>query len=119
MDTAEHAPILLNWSFWAGIIAALALLLSQLPPIKILLRPIRLRVEPYDRLGLSHWLGNPQINLHLALTNTGGRKVRILSAELMLQQEGGSSFPLPAQSFVASGTSQGSFLFTRFALKPD
>jgi hypothetical protein len=120
METVEHTSIFLNWSFWAVIVAALALLLSQLPPIKILVRPIRLRVEPYDRLGVTRWLGNPNVNLHLVLTNTGGRKVSILSVNLILRLEDGSSFSLPAQSFSAPGAPKGgSFLFTRFALKPD
>lgn len=105
--------------FWAAVVAAIALILSQLPPIKILLRPTRLRVEPYDRLGVTHWLGNPIVNLSIALTNTGGRKVSVLSIELILQPEGGNQFSLPAQSFSAPGTSQRTFLFTRFALKPD
>jgi hypothetical protein len=116
---AAVSPLLLDWSFWAAFVAALALILSQLPPLKILIRPTRLRVEPYDRLVVTHWLGNPNINLYLALTNTGGRQVRVLALKLTMQPEGGSEFVMPGQSFAAPASPQASFLLTRFTLTPD
>ena len=119
MVAVESTSIFLNWSFWAVVVAAIALILSQIPPILLIIRSTHIRVEPHDRVMISHWLGNPSVNLYLALTNTGGRKVSVLSLDLKLQMEDGNSFSLPAQSFQIQGNIQNSFLFTRITLKPD
>src|SRR5580693_4441643 len=120
MNNIEHVPLILDWGFWAAVIAALALILSQLPPLKVLIRPTRLRLDPYDRLNIMHWLGTPSVILQLALTNTGGREVSVLSIDLTIHPEDGSAILLPALSFFVPGSTQSaSFLFTRFSLKPD
>jgi len=112
-------PLYLNWTFWTAVVAVLALVLSQLPPVRVLLRRPRLIMQPYDRLNVAHWLGNPIVNLHVQLLNTGGRPVRVRSLVLELSTEGDLRLSLPAQSFTSAGLAGDSFLFTPFGLEPD
>jgi hypothetical protein len=118
MDPVAH-PFFSDWGFWAVVIAAVAVLLSQLPPVRDLLRRTRIQVDPYDRLTLTHWLGNPNIHWFLQLRNTGGRKVRIESINLRLSSDHEAGFEVRAQSFAPPDNSTASFLFTPLTLKPD
>ena len=40
-------PIYLDWSFWAVIVAIAAVVLSQIPPIHVLLKKAKLDLELY------------------------------------------------------------------------
>jgi hypothetical protein len=113
------APFYDDWTFWTAVIAILALILSQLPPVRVLLRQTRLSMQPYDRLNVTHWLGNPNVNLHIQLLNTGGRPVRVRSLVLELSPDDGAEFTLPAQTYSRADGTPGSFLFTPFSLEPD
>jgi hypothetical protein len=114
------APFYLDWTFWTAVAAGLALVLSQLPPVHVLFRRTRLSMQPYDRLNITHWLGNPNANLHVQLLNTGGRAVRVRSLVLELSPDDGATFSLPAQTYArADGTPGTSFLFTPFTLERD
>lgn len=113
------APFYFDWTFWAAVVAVLALVLSQLPPVRVLLRQTRLSMQPYDRLNVTHWLGNPIVNLHVQLLNTGGRPVRVRSLGLELSPDEGAKFSLPAQTYSRADGTPGSFLFTPFSLEPD
>ena len=70
-------PLYFDWSFWAVIIALIAVVLSQIPPIHIILKRARLDLELYSKLSITHKLGNPNLQLHLILNNIGGRRVRV------------------------------------------
>jgi|SRR5450759_4086324 hypothetical protein len=99
------APFYFDWTFWTAVVAVLALVLSQFPPVRVLLRQTRLSMQPYDRLNVTHWLGNPNVNLHVQLVNTGGRPVRVRSLVLELSPDDGAQFSLPAQTYSrADGT---------------
>lgn len=113
-----NEPFFLNFSFWAVIIAALAVIFSQLPPIPMILRRTRLNVIPLHRLQVFHWLGNPNINLHILLTNEGGREIRVLAIKMQISRENGDNFVLPGQTFSPPDGSKGTFLLTQFSLKP-
>lgn len=116
---ATPAPFYMDWTFWTAVVAVLALVLSQLPPVRVLLRQTRLSMQPYDRLNVTHWLGNPNVNLHVQLLNTGGRPVRVRSLVLELSPDEGAKFSLPAQKYSRADGTPGSFLFTPFNLEPD
>lgn len=113
------SPFYLDWTFWTAVVAVLALVLSQLPPVRVLLRKTQLSMQPYDRLNITHWLGNPNVNLHIQLLNTGGRSVRVRSLFLELSPDEGAKFSLPAQTYARADGTPGSFLFTPFSLEPD
>ena len=49
------SPLYLDWTFWAALLSLVAIILSQLPPVHLLVRPKRLEVEVHSRIRVSHW----------------------------------------------------------------
>lgn len=111
-------PFYLDWTFWAAIWAVVAIVLSQLPPIHLLLRPKRLEVEVHSRIGVTHKVGNPNANIVVSLRNTGGRELRIRGLGLDITRDGKPLLTLPAQNYFELPSSQSSVLFVPFSLKP-
>lgn len=114
----QHVPFYLDWTFWTVVVSFLAILLSQLPPIHILLRPPKLDVEAYSRMHITHKVGNPNTQLHLIVTNAGGREVKIKSIILSFTRGDEDRFTLPAQTYVQSPGDKDAVLLTSFKLKP-
>jgi hypothetical protein len=112
-------PFYQDWTFWAVIIATLAIILSQLPPIHLLFKDSRLEVEPYSRVSIYHKIGNPNASLHLLITNVGGRDVRIKRIILKLKRDGKDIAQLPAQNYYQNPGDKTTVLFTGFLLKPN
>lgn len=86
-------------AFWSTVIAVAALILSQLPPIGELLKPRELRIFVPDIVNLSHYMGNLQVWVFLALYNTGGRSVTVQKVECVITDEEGRPWRLPAQTY--------------------
>ena len=108
-----------NWTFWAFVVAALALLLSQLPPLSDLLRRAKLDLEVYSRILVTHKVGNPNIGLQLIISNIGGKTIRIRGATVTLKCDGKHIASLPAQNYLSSPTDPKlTVLFTAFSLRP-
>src|SRR5574341_1575005 len=115
---ADNIPLYLDWSFWAVVVAAVAIVLSQLPPVHLLLRRGKLDIEPYSRILITHKIGNPNVQLHIILTNIGGRLVRVKSIELKIKRDGKDIATLPAQNYLQNPTDTNNVLFTSFSIKP-
>lgn len=113
MDTV---PFYLDWQFWSAVVAVIALLLSQLPPVHVLLRRPRLRCETFSRMHLTHKVGNPNAQWHLIIENTGGKAVRVKSISLVFAKTGGPSFELPAQNYLRTPDATENVLLTPFRL---
>jgi hypothetical protein len=111
-------PFYFDWTFWAAAWALLAIILSQLPPVHLLLRPKRLDVEVHSRIGVTHRVGNPNTSMVVSVRNTGGRALRIRSLHLDIVRDGKESLSLPAQSYYELPSSQSSVLFVPFTLRP-
>jgi hypothetical protein len=111
-------PFYLDWKFWSVAVAVIALILSQLPPIHILLRRAKLDVEVYNRMLLTHKVGNPNAQLHLIISNPGGRELRIKGIALRLRRGKEDEFVLPAQNYLQSPGDKEAVLLTSFKLKP-
>lgn len=94
-------PFYLDWQFWSAVVAAFALVLSQLPPVHVLLRRARLSCETYSRMHLTHKIGNPNAQWHLIIENAGGKAIRVKGIYLVFSREGGPSFELPAQRAIS------------------
>jgi len=109
-------PFYLDWTFWAFVVAMLALVLSQLPPVRLLFRRAAVTLQPYSRLNVTHFLGNPNVNLHVQLVNTGGRAVRVAALSLELARDDGRTLTLPAQGFIRPEASADTLIFTPFTL---
>src|SRR5712691_6475060 len=102
VDQVALVPFYLDWKFWSVAVAVIALILSQLPPIHILLRRAKLDVEAYSRMLLTHKVGNPNAQLHLIISNPGGRELRIKGILLRLRRGTEDEFVLPAQNYLQS-----------------
>jgi hypothetical protein len=111
--------------FWSTIIAVFALILSQLPPVRELIKPRELRIFVPEVLALSHYMGNLQIWAFLALYNTGGRSLTVQKIECVIVGEDGSPWRLPAQTYTptlaqtAPGQPAPELLMGWISLKPD
>src|SRR5579864_2841653 len=84
---------------WIAIGTILAMVLSQLPPLRVLLRRPRLHVQPFHRIVFYHFVGNPNCNLVLILENRGGRKITIEGMSLELSKDGRLAMTLPAGGY--------------------
>ena len=118
MPEVVNMPLYFNWSFWAVFIAALALLLSQLPPIHMLLQRAKLDIELYSRTHLTHKIGNPNLQLYLILNNVGGRTIKVRGITTTIKKDGNQIAVLPAQNYLQNPNDTASVLFTMFSLKP-
>jgi hypothetical protein len=85
---------------WSALVAILALVLSQLPPIRELLTPSRVRLSLSDRLVLSHFLGNINLMALVTVENLGSRKQTVAKLDGILLDSSGGSRRLPAQQYV-------------------
>jgi len=117
--TEAEIPIYLNLSFWSVVVATIAIILSQIPPIKELLKKAKLDLEVYSKISVTHKLGNPNLQLHLMLTNIGGRKIRIKDISVIISREGKELAILPAQNYLQNQNDQNALLFTTFSLSPN
>jgi hypothetical protein len=108
----------LDWQFWAAGVAAVAVVLSQLPPIHLLLRRAKLGMELYSRVHLIHKVGNPNVQLHIILSNLGGRAVRVRGITLSVRRDGQEIATLPAQNYLPDPSASQTVLFTPFTIKP-
>lgn len=111
-------PFYLDWTFWAAVWALIAVVLSQLPPVHLLLRPKRLEVEVHSRIGITHKVGNPNASVVVSVRNTGGRELRIRGLRLDIVRDGKPLVVIPAQNYFELPSSQSSVLFVPFSLKP-
>lgn len=111
--------MLTNWSFWAVVLSALAIVLSQLPPVRYWFKGAKIEIELYSRIFLTHKVGNPNFQAHVILTNTGGRSLRIRSISLEFARNGTHVFTLPAQTYLQDQTDKDAVLFTPFVLRAE
>jgi len=117
MDVIPN-PFYLDWSFWAVTVASIALVLSQLPPIHILLKKAKIDFELYSKISLLHKVGNPNLQIHIIINNIGGRKVRIKNIESTVIRDGNKVAILPAQNYLEHPSDKNTVLFTSFPLNP-
>lgn len=118
MSDAVIIPFYCNWTFWAVFIAALALFLSQLPPIHMLLKRAKLEIELYSRIHITHKLGNPNLQIHLIMNNVGGKTIKIKGITSTIKRDGNQIAILPAQNYLQNPNDKTTLLFTRILLKP-
>ncbi|GAB2928372.1 hypothetical protein [Rheinheimera gaetbuli] len=111
--------IVTDWKFWSVAISFTALVLSQLPPIHILMRKARLDLEVYSRIFITHKVGNPNLQVHLILRNVGGRSLRVRKIDVKIARDGQNIMYLPAQSYVSDPKDNQLVLLTSFNLKPE
>ncbi|MBI3302666.1 MAG: hypothetical protein HYZ72_11430 [Deltaproteobacteria bacterium] len=88
-----------NPAVWSVMVAALAVVLSQLPPVREMVKGRRIRIVIPEQFMLYHYLGNVQINLFLVMQNIGGKAVSIAKIDCIITDGGNSRWDLPAHSY--------------------
>jgi hypothetical protein len=63
--------------FLGVIVALIAVILSQLPPVHELLKGIKVKLIRPEQIAIGHFLGNLHVYLKLDIRNIGGREVNI------------------------------------------
>ncbi|MBO0991350.1 hypothetical protein INR38_22365 [Delftia sp. SD018] len=114
----SSTPLYLDWTFWAALLSLVAIILSQLPPVHLILRPRRLEVEVHSRIRIAHLVGNPTAGIVISIRNTGGRSLRVDSIGLQLSRDRDPSFLLAGLNYFETPTSQTAVLFVPFTLRP-
>ena len=118
MDPATAAPFYENWSFWSCVVAAIALVLSQLPPVWQLLRPAKLVLEVHGRMLVTHKVGNPNLGLYLSIRNQGGRQARIRSIAMSVVREGQAPFNMSGITYFVEPRDTQAVLLVPFTIRP-
>lgn len=118
MQNAATPLCNMDWSFWAVFVASVAVVLSQIPPIHVILKRAKLDLELYSKIYITHRLGNPNLQLHLILNNIGGRRVRVKNINVSISRDGIHSIELPAQTYLQNQNDQNAVLFTAISLHP-
>ncbi|WP_199611593.1 hypothetical protein [Flocculibacter collagenilyticus] len=109
----------MDWKFWSFLVAFVALILSQLPPIRLWFKKAKLDLELYSRVHITHKVGNPNIQTHLILRNIGGRNTRIKEISIDIERDGKFLDTLIAQNYLPDALNNQSVLFTNFSLSPN
>ncbi|WP_313041955.1 hypothetical protein [Pseudomonas sp.] len=112
-------PFFQDWKFWSFAVSFAAIVLSQMPPIHLLIRPRRLDVEVHSRIQLMHRVGNTNVGLVVGITNSGGRALRIRAMRADLTRDGRLLASLPGMSYFETPSSTATVLFVPFLLKPN
>jgi hypothetical protein len=73
-----------NPGVWSAVIATVAIVLSQLPPIRQLLAGKKMQLTLRNQLGLSHFLGNLTAQAFIDMENTGGSSLTIRAIECLI-----------------------------------
>jgi len=111
--------IITDWKFWSFLVAFVALILSQLPPIRILIKKAKIDLEIYSKIFITHKIGNPNLQIHLILRNIGGKRVRVKKIRAVIYRDGNKVMTLPALNYVADQKYNRQVLLTSFDLNPD
>jgi len=108
-----------DWTFWTFVVAAVAIILSQIPPLHILLKKAKLDIELYSRINVTHKIGNPILRCHLILRNIGGRKLRVMGITIYVKRDGKDIASLPGQLYYLDPYDTTALLLTKFSLEPN
>lgn len=113
-----QAPLYLDWQFWSAVVAVFALILTQLPPVRLWFRSARLEVEVHSRVQLTHKVGNPNLGMYVGIRNIGGREVRVRSITVALARDGNEIGVYPIVNFFETPSATSAVLFVPFTLRP-
>lgn len=116
--TPAPTPFYFDWNFWTTVAAFVAIVLSQLPPVVTWFKSTKLAIEIHNRIVVYHRVGNPNLNVHIILTNPCGKTIRVKAMSVMLERDGKTMEPLNGHSYYQAISDKESVLLTPFNLKP-
>lgn len=116
---AGMQPWYSDWQFWSFVAAGIAIVLSQLPPMRLWLKRRKLEVEVHNTIVVNHDVGRPIVQLYVMVRNNGGRKVRIDSMSLTIRRDEDNLASLNAMGYFETTSSKDAMLLVPFNLLPD
>lgn len=115
----DSTSIIYDWQFWSAIAAFLALLLTQLPPIKHWFKSDNLIISIHSNLQVTHKIGNPNLGTYLTIENTGGRSLQVKDISLSIYRDENLIGQYPARSYFETPTSNIPIMLIPFKLAAD
>jgi hypothetical protein len=112
----ESSVFYLDWNFWTAVLAAVAIALSQLPPIKLWFRKAKIDFELHSRISITHKVGNPNLQLHVLVSNIGGKKVKIKEINARIENDSDKQIVIPSQTYLQTSDTKNGILFTTFSI---
>lgn len=109
-------PWYLDWSMWSSVAAFVALGLSIVPYLRRF-RKSRLEIDVYQRVFLTHKVGNPNAQLQVMLTNTGGKRIRVRGMSLDIKRAGDTLFSLVGVTYLHLPSASEGVLLAPFSLQ--
>ena len=110
--------LFVDMKFWAVLISAVAVILSQLPPIWKWFKKAKIELDIYPTVMINHKVGNPIVNAHIKLTNIGGSEVKINKFLIRLYKNESYVTDLTCRTYrELKSENEGDLLFTPFRLK--
>lgn len=108
--------------FWSALIAGIALILSQFPPLSELLSRKRIRIRLPEQISLFHFLGSIHLNTFIDIRNAGAHTVAVERIVCVFTDDEGKLWRLPAQTYYPqeslSGSTSTDLLIGSIVLKP-
>ncbi|MGA4005320.1 hypothetical protein ACI2US_03000 [Ralstonia nicotianae] len=98
--------------------ALLALALTQLPPVRLWLKRPKLDLVAFEKVVLTEDVGFPGVQLHINITNSGGREVRINKIALSLKRQDDPAREMTGRGYFEKALDPQAALLTPFQLKP-
>lgn len=115
----KEVPFYLDWQFWSTALAFTALVLSQLPPVKLLFKKGVLSIEKHRTLFVTHSLGSPNINLFMILKNIGGSNINVHSIDMNITRKNSDSFLLKGRGYAMNPSDYNFTMLTPFEIEPN
>ncbi len=94
----------MDWNdpaIWSVVISFIAIILSQLPPVRDLFRGTKINIKIPETFQLYHHLGNTNISIFIDIHNIGGRNVIIDKIQCIFVDVDHRYQILPAHSYVS------------------
>lgn len=107
-------PFYLDWKFWSFAVSFTALVVSVLPHLKRFTKA-KLVGDVYQHMAVTHKVGNPNAQLFVMLTNSGGKSLRIKNISLDVKH-GDIAFAMSGVSYFRQSGDKDPLLLTPFRL---
>ncbi len=115
----KEVPFYLDWQFWSTVAAFSALVLSQLPPLKLLFKKGVLTIEKHGTLFVHHTIGSPNMNLFVILKNIGGSNISVHSIDMNITRKNSDSFLLKGRGYAMNPSDYNFTMLTPFEVGPN
>jgi hypothetical protein len=112
-------PFYLDWQFWSAVAALSALILSQLPPLKQILKKGRVTIEKHGTLFLSHSIGSPSAHVFVILKNIGNTTTSVQSIDFLVKRKNSDSFTLKGRGYQINPSDQQFTMLVPFEIPPN